>query len=300
MTTHFQGAFRNLFVLSVLSLAGMASCGLLKKKGAEEADAGEDAAVAEVVDAAPPPAAAPVASNVDDVARFPDEKAIDNVASTIQRTTNVREIPAVGKVVATLAKGGTVTQIASRGTAFLVVFDNPKDQKRVMGWVGQESFTALTFDAGVKLTCAAPEVLLTNVGDLPFCGRVCVNDPDCPAGQACKGHANRSTNGKIGDAVGVCTVFSAGPAAATATASARGPLVPPTPTPPPVVVPIPVVDVADSLGGRCSVGFQLVAKDGKCHKICTVGQCRGNFKCAAPGPACGGASVCAVAATFCK
>ena len=297
MTTPFQGAFRNLFVLSVLSLAGMASCGLFKKKGADEADAGEDAAAAEVVDAAPPPAAAPVASNVDDVARFPDEKPIENVVATIQRTTNVREIPAVGKLVATLAKGGTVTQIASRGIAFLVVFDNPKDQKRVMGWVGQESFTALTVDAGVKvLTCAAPEVPL--ISDLPFCGRVCVNDPDCPTGQACKGHANRFANAKFGDAVGVCTVFSPGPVA-SAVPSGRGPLV--TPPPPPLpVIPVPVVDVADSVGGRCAIGFQLVSKDGKCHKICTVGQCRGNFKCAAPGPACGGAAVCAVVATLCR
>ncbi len=294
MTTPFQGAYRNIFVLSILSLAGMSACGLFKKKGADEADAGEDAAVAEVVDAAPPPAAAPVASNVDDVARFPDEKAIDNVAATIQRVTNVREIPAVGKIVATLAKGGTVTEIASRGTAFLVVFDNPKDSKRVMGWVGQEAFTALpAVDAGVKvLTCTAPEIAL--ISDLPFCGRTCVNDPDCPAGQACKGHANKFVNAKFGDAVGVCTVFNASTVAPTRTAVA---VTPPTP----VVIPVPVVDVADSVGGRCSVGFQLVGKDGKCHKICSAaGQCRGNFKCALAGPQCGNVAVCATIPTFCR
>ncbi len=290
MTTPFQGAYRNIFVLSILSLAGMSACGLLKKKGADEADAGEDAAVAEVVDAAPPPAAAPVASNVDDVARFPDEKAIDNVAATIQRITNVREIPAVGKVVATLAKGGTVTQVASRGTAFLVVFDNPKDSKRVMGWVGQEAFTALpAVDAGVKvLTCTAPEIAL--ISDLPFCGRTCVNDPDCPAGQACKGHANKFVNAKFGDAVGVCTVFNA-PTAPTRTAAVVTP-------PVPAVIPVPVVDVADSVGGRCAVGFQLVGT--KCHKICTAaGQCRGNFKCALAGPKCGNVAVCDINTKLC-
>lgn len=295
MTTHFRGAFRNLFVLSILSLAGMSACGLFKKKGADDADAGDDAAVAEVaVDAAPPPAAAPVASNVDDVARFPDEKAIDNVAATIQRITNVREIPSVGKLVATLAKGGTVTEIASRGTAFLVVFDNPKDGKRVMGWVGQEAFTALTVDAGIKvLTCTAPEIAL--ISDLPFCGRTCVNDPDCPAGQACKGHANKFVNAKFGDAVGVCTVFNAPTAVPT-----RTPTVVPVPTPP-AVIPVPFTDTTPPVGGRCPVGFQLIGKDGTCHKICTAaGQCRPGFRCALAGPQCGNVAVCATVATFCR
>jgi hypothetical protein len=123
---------------------------------------------------------------------------------------------------------------------------------------------------------------------------VCVNDPDCPAGQACKGHANKFANAKFGDAVGVCTVFNA------PTAPARTAVVVTPPVPVPAVIPVPVVDVADSVGGRCAVGFQLVPKDGKCHKICAVGQCRGNFKCAAPGPACGGLAVCAVVPTFCK
>ncbi|CAN5880521.1 hypothetical protein BH11MYX4_BH11MYX4_37210 [soil metagenome] len=298
MTTHFRGASRNLFILSVVSLAGMASCGLFKKKGADEADAGEDAAVAEVVDAAPPPAAAPIAANVDDVARFPDEKPIENVAATIQRTSNVREIPGVGKVVASLAKGGTVTQVAQRGTAFLVVFDNPKDQKRLMGWVGQESFTALTVDAGIKvLTCTAPEVPL--VSDGPFCGRTCAADTDCPAGQACKGAANKFTNARLGDAVRVCTVFSPvpPPAASTAVPAGRGPLIPPTPPAPPVVIPIPNADISDAVGGKCPVGFTLVSKDLKCHKNCTVGQCRAASRFCTP---CNGTTVCTTSLTFCK
>ena len=87
------------------------------------------------------------AANENDISRFPDEKKLDNVAGTIQRPTNVREIPGIGKVVATLAKGGTVTEIAQRDTFFLVVFENPKDQKKLMGWIGQESFTAQV-DAG--------------------------------------------------------------------------------------------------------------------------------------------------------
>src|SRR4051812_21621272 len=227
MTSLFKGAFRPLSNLFILSLVGMIGCGLLKKK--DEADAGEDAAVAEVVDAAPPPAAAPITANVDDVARFPDEKALDNAVATILRNgTNVREIPGVGKVVATLAKGGTVTQVASRGTAILVVFENPKDQKKLMGWVDAQSFTAAPVsDAGIKvLTCIAPDVAL--ISDGAFCGRICAAGTDCPAGQACKGAANKFTNGKFGDAVRVCTVFNGTrPAVVTVIDAGRPTVVPP-------------------------------------------------------------------------
>jgi predicted flap endonuclease-1-like 5' DNA nuclease len=118
------------------------------KKGGDAADAEAEAAVAEVAEAAAPAAVVAAATNENDVSRFPDEKKLENVAATIQRQTNVREIPGIGKVVATLAKGGTVTEIAQRSTFFLVVFDNPKDSKRVMGWVSQDAFTAQA-DAGL-------------------------------------------------------------------------------------------------------------------------------------------------------
>ena len=294
MRTPFNRAFRTSSVLLIVSLAGMVGCGLLKKKGADAEDAAAEAAVAEAVDAAPAPVAAPIAANVDDVARFPDEKPIDNVAATILRNgTNVREIPSVGKVVATLAKGGTVTQLASRGTAILVVFENPKDQKKLMGWVGQEAFTAPA-DAGIKvLTCAAPDVAL--ISDTPFCGRTCINDVDCPGGQACKGHANKFTNAKFGDAVGVCTVFNAGggPVAAVTTGGA----VTPPPPPPPNAIPIPNTDISDAVAGKCPVGFTLVSKDLKCHKICSVGQCRVATRFCTP---CNGTNVCASSLSFCK
>jgi hypothetical protein len=297
MTTLFRGAFRTVSIISIVSLAGMVGCGLFKKKG-DEADAGEDAAVAEAVDAAPAPVAAPIAANVDDVARFPDEKPIENVAGTIQRNfTNVREIPAVGKVVATLAKGGTVTQVASRGTAILVVFENPKDQKKLMGWVGQEAFTAPpAVEAGVKvLTCSAPEVPLLSDG--PFCGRICTGDPDCPAGQACKGAANKFTNARLGDAVTVCTVFTPGaarPGVAVATDAGRA--VTPPPPPPPVVA-VPNVDVTPAVAGACPAGFLLLTKDGQCHKRCTVGGCRIATRFCVP---CQGATVCTSTLNFCK
>ena len=104
------------------------------KKGGDGADAEAEAAVAvaEVAEAAAPVAAVAAAANENDVSRFPDEKKLENVAATVLRQTNVREIPGIGKVVATLAKGGTVTEIAQRSTFFLVVFDNPKDNRLVL------------------------------------------------------------------------------------------------------------------------------------------------------------------------
>src|SRR5262249_39687856 len=150
-----------------------------------------------------PPVATAAATNENDVSRFPDEKKLDNTTATIQRQTNVREIPGIGKVVATLAKGGTVTEIAQRANFTLVVFDNPKDSKRLMGWVSNESFTAQA-DAGIKiLNCTAPDIPLFS--DNAFCGRACNTDADCPGGQACKGAANKLVNGVQGAAVLVCT-----------------------------------------------------------------------------------------------
>lgn len=251
--------------------------GCPKKKGDAE-DASAEAAATEVADAAPPPAATAAATNENDISRFPDEKKLDNVTATIQRQTNVREIPGIGKVVATLAKGGTVTEIAQRNAFFLVVFDNPKDQKRLMGWVGQESFTAqAVVDAGVKIpACNVPETVL--ISDQPFCGKVCNNDVDCPQGQACKGAANRFTGGKLGDAVQVCTVFTAPRPVAVADAA----VAPPPPPPPPPAAP------------KCPAGQAFVAQDKACHVTCVrPGTCPGAaplcVACGALGNVCVGA-----------
>ena len=262
------------------------------KKGGDGADAEAEAAVAEVAEAAAPAAAVAAATNENDVSRFPDEKKLENVAATILRQTNVREIPGIGKVVATLAKGGTVTEIAQRSTFFLVVFDNPKDSKRIMGWVSQDAFTAQA-DAGLKvLTCTAPETPLLSDG--PFCGKICAGDVDCPAGQACKGAANKFVNAKIGDAVTVCTVFT------PPTPKAVLPLAPVAPVAPvavvPAVLPIPNADVTAATAGRCPVGFSLV-KDGQCHKNCIIGQCRKETTFCI---SCGAAKVCSATRDLCK
>jgi predicted flap endonuclease-1-like 5' DNA nuclease len=262
------------------------------KKGGDAADAEAEAAVAEVAEAAAPAAPVAAATNENDVSRFPDEKKLENVAATIQRQTNVREIPGIGKVVATLAKGGTVTEIAQRSTFFLVVFDNPKDSKRVMGWISQDAFTA-PVDAGLKpLTCIAPETPLLSDG--PFCGKICAGDADCPAGQACKGAANKFVNAKLGDAVTVCTVFSPAtkPALPVAAVEAGAPV-----APVPAVVPTPAGNVGAPVGGRCAPNFTLVAKDGQCHRNCLlIAQCGATDKCVI----CNGARVCANSVNFCK
>lgn len=259
------------------------------KKGGDGADAEAEAAVAEVAEAAAPAAAVAAATNENDVSRFPDEKKLENVTATILRQTNVREIPGIGKVVATLGKGGTVTEIAQRSTFFLVVFDNPKDNKRVMGWISQDAFTAQA-DAGLKiLTCTAPETPLFSDG--PFCGKICAGDTDCPAGQACKGAANKFVNAKLGDAVTVCTVFTAPtPRASLPLVDAGAPA-----TAAVAIVPTPAGNVGAPVGGRCAPNFTLVARDGQCHKNCNlIGQC-GADKCIL----CNGAKVCG-AQNLCK
>jgi predicted flap endonuclease-1-like 5' DNA nuclease len=263
------------------------------KKGGDAADAEAEAAVAEVAEAAAPAAVVAAATNENDVSRFPDEKKLENVAATIQRQTNVREIPGIGKVVATLAKGGTVTEIAQRSTFFLVVFDNPKDSKRVMGWVSQDAFTAQA-DAGLKVvTCTAPENAIVS-DNVTLCGKICTTDTQCPSGQACKGRANLFANGKIGDIVDVCTVFTPPtPKAvlpiADAAAAAPAAVV--------AIVPTPAGNVGAPVGGRCAPNFTLVTKDGQCHKNCaTIGQC-GADKCVICN---GNAKVCANNVNFCK
>lgn len=286
------GAFTAFVALGPL----VTGCGLLgKKAGGDAADAEAEAAVAEVAEAAPPPVAAPAAANENDVSRFPDEKKLENVTATIQRQTNVREIPGIGKVVATLAKGGTVTEIAQRSTFFLVVFENPKDQKKLMGWISQDSFTAQA-DAGVKpLTCTLPETLLIS-DNSPLCGKVCTADVDCPSGQACKGRANKFATGKIGDIVDVCTVFTPPTAATTPRAvlplaDAGGGVAQAV-----LTVPTPAGNVGDPVGLRCAPNFTLVAKDGKCHKNCNlIGQC-GKDSCIL----CAGAKVCSPNKTLCN
>ncbi len=287
MRTLFRGA-------AIASLALLiVSCGLLKKKG-EEADAAAEAAVAEVADAAPAPPPPAIASNEDDVARFPDETKLDDVAATFQKAYNVREAPPAGTIVAGLPKGTNVTQIASRTNYFLILFDDPAAAgEKKMGWVHADAFSATVIK---EVKCPAGETALVSGLEAPFCGKVCNVDTDCPGGQACKGSANKYVNGKAGAAVKVCTVFhphdAGAPPAPVATDAGLATNVkkdgglfivtkdagaPAPPTPP---VPAPNVIVT---APPCPVGFTSVAKTGKCHRQCAPGAAGvvvcGNFPC---------------------
>jgi hypothetical protein len=294
MKTLVRGSTALALVMFVVSCSG-----LLKKKGEGEEAGVEDAAPVAVVDAdaaaapAPAPAPAALATNEGDVARFPDETKLADVPATLQRTYNVREAPPNGVVIAGLAKGTAVTQIAQRSTSFLITFDNAKAPgTKLMGWVHRDAFSAVIQDAG-PLVCPTGEIAL--FGDTPFCGKLCSEDKDCPTGQACKGQASKLlANGKAGDGVTVCTIFHPHDAGA-----------PPAP-PPPVVVdagggklvvvpdaglpkvvvlvdagplpPAPAGDVVAPTGGKCPGGFELIKKTGKCHRACpggpTAGQCK--------------------------
>jgi hypothetical protein len=296
MTTISRG-FR---VVSLVSLAALVGCGLLGKKGGDAADAeAEAAAVVEAAEAAPPAVAAPTATNENDVSRFPDEKKLENVVGTLQRTTNVREIPGIGKIVATLAKGGTVTEIAQRSTFFLVVFQNPKDNTTLMGWIGQESFTAPpAVEAGVpSIKCVLPETAL--ISDAPFCGKVCTADTDCPSGQACKAPTNKLLpNGQKGDAVNACIVFTP-PPAGRALVDASAPIRPISPIIPTQVIPPPPanVGVIAATGGKCPADFSLI-KDGQCHRNCAkIGGCPASAPLCLN---CAGPKVCAANRDICK
>jgi hypothetical protein len=253
----------------LVSLMFVVSCsGLLKKKGGE--DAGPDAAA--VVADTPAEASAPVpgptalATNEGDVARFPDETKLANVAATLQRPYNAREAPPAGTVVVGLPKGASVVEIAQRQQYFLVTFDHPTTKARTMGWLHKDAFSAVIQDAG-PLVCPTGEIAL--FGDVPFCGKLCKTDPDCPGGQACKGQANKLANGKAGDVVTVCTVFHA-PATVDAgppTVIDAGPAKVDAAAPP---SPSPAADVVAATNGQCPGNFVLVKKTGKCHRPCTT------------------------------
>lgn len=272
----------------------VASCsGLFKKK---DSDAGTDAsAVTDVVDASVVPAPAALATNEGDIARFPDETKLADVAATLQQSFNVREAPPSGVIILGLAKGTAVTQIASREKSILVVFDNPKAPgTKLMGWIHRDAFSAVVADAGAP-TCAKGEIPIFS--DTRTCGKPCSADSDCPSGQACKGSANKILpSGKAGDGVTVCTIFHPHDAGAPppAVVDAGKPAVVDAGKPVDAGGPAPVVDagkpavvdagkpptptgpaadvVAPGAGGKCPDSFVLVAKTGKCHRSCATGK----------------------------
>jgi hypothetical protein len=332
---------RNLLraAMAVSLVVAIGGCGLLKKiKGEGEAD---DAAVdpdtptADAEDAAPtdPPEHSALAANEDDIARFPDETTLDSVTATVQRTSSVREAPLTGAVVMALGKDTEVVQVAEREKYSLVVFTDPNDSSRkLMGWLHQDAFAATAPQAPAaaakSLSCKSPEIPLFS--DRPFCGRSCAVDTDCPAQQACKGSANKlSKDGKVGDAVTICTVYHAhdagapkpvatvdagvppgalnipglrnlldgGLAATDAGAKPADAGAAPTATDAGTKPAAADLDVVAPTGGKCAAGFFLVKKDNKCHRIC-------NFDCKQKETQacvkCGDVKVCTADRNICK
>lgn len=123
----------------LLPLLGLASCGLLKKGGAGDASADADTAAA---DAAPP---AITASNDADLTHPADEAKVDPPEdATIEGwSAPAKTGPGTGTTVATLAKGTSVSRLATHDKYTLVLFDAPKDPSRkVAGWITTDAFTA--------------------------------------------------------------------------------------------------------------------------------------------------------------
>lgn len=278
MKTLVRGTGALAFMMFVVSCSG-----LLKKK---DGDGGLEASVADVGDAAgTTPAAAGLATNEADITRYPDETKLADVSATLQRGYNVRQSTPAGTVVTVLPKGAVVTQIASHGGAFLITFDSPTAPgTKLMGWIYRDAFSAVVADAGPP-TCPKGDVLV--MGDVPFCGHVCQDDSACPAGQACKGQANKLLpNGKTGDGLTVCTVFTRTDAGAptpptppSAVDAGKPTTVDAGPTPP---APTGADEVAPT-NGACPASFQLVTKTGKCHRSCpggvTAHQCAASSFC---------------------
>ena len=191
---------RKLFLASALVLTVVVLAGCPKKSG-DVADAGDEAAApVAVVDAAP---AAPVAKNVNDVARFPAEKPL------VDDTQKIVDVLAVAK---TGCKSGSQVAVVKAGTdpfkisefqdCDLITFPDPKDATgTLMGWVPKDAFTHVTvLDAGVKdaavdaavapsttLKCAAGQEAIVNIGSVPTCRKKCTADKDCktPTANAC-------------------------------------------------------------------------------------------------------------------
>lgn len=295
-------------------IAAVPACDFIKQKlGKGDEDAAADAGVAETETdasaATTPETPAELASNEDDIARFPDETKLENVAATAKRPYSVRDAPPAGAIVTTLAVGQNVTQIAQRQKYFLITLDDPKTSKKLMGWIHGDAFVPAAVDAGSvpEPKCAAGEVAL--FGDTPFCGKVCDKDGDCPSGQACKGSAAKWNKGKSGDSVTVCTVFNAHDAGAPAADAGGGGLKLVTTldagttaldaggggsktTP----IPTPTTDIVPAVDGKCAPGFVVVKKDGKCHKLCPKpADCRAAFYCGK----CDGQNTCNDVRNFC-
>jgi hypothetical protein len=286
--------FRGLSALSLVVVT-VTACSFLKKGGGDDGGAeGGMAADDEAGAATTPPPAAGAAANENDIARFPDETKLADVAATVKRPYNVRDTPPAGGIVAGVNPGQGVTQVATRGNYTLITFDDAKQGQKLMGWVHKDAFAPQVADAGIsdpKCTVAGETALVSdNTG---FCGKVCTQRSDCATGYSCRGSAQKWDKGKAGDTVKVCVVFERTDAGTTATDAGAVTT---------VDAATPAVDaggnklapqsviVAPSQMGACPDNAVLVKKDNKCHIKCPkaadcekfkgfCGTCDGNRVC---------------------
>jgi hypothetical protein len=298
----------------------LGGCGALKKKG-EDAGAGTgsgdggDGTTASADDGGGATASGDdaggsggttategLATNENDVARFPDETKIDNVSKPILAWQGTaRQAPPSGTVVAQLKKNAATTQIAQRDKYFLVTFEDPKDStKKLMGWVIGDAFEPPK-DAGPPVftnTCPAGQTLL--LADVGFCGVVCKVDKDCPAGNICTGTAQKIVKAKGMETVKNCLAAPKPPPPPAPVADAGAPKSPADAgAAPPAVADAGAAKLEIEMaptGGKCLEKYLLVPKDGKCHLICAdadgksgAGKCgsaRCTKKCPVAQPVC--------------
>ncbi len=274
MTSRLRSASHIALAASGLVALVATSAGCPRKK-ADLADAGAPGATLVMLDAAP----MPEASNESEVTRFPDETRLDHVATTTQAAaTNVRKAPPSGAVVATLAKGTSVQEIAQRDKFSLITFFDPKDpSKKLMGWVFQDAFNggpSAPHKPAMTNPCPPGQQLL--LGEQDFCGKVCKVAGDCPNGQACTGTAKLfGLDGKVGDAVSVCSFLAgipdAGPTTPDAGAAPAGGAKPDAGTDAGVAGQTVVgVQQPPDAAGKCPASYVLVAGDKLCHRTCNA------------------------------
>lgn len=125
---------------------------------------------------------APTVANESDVARFPDEKKLDEEAVLQWSSSKVRKKPQ-GDPVVSLAKGTSVTKIAERQGFFLITFADPKDaSKRLEGWVYKDAFNAevpLESEPLAGNKCPAGAVFREDAATGKHCNRACASDAQC-------------------------------------------------------------------------------------------------------------------------
>lgn len=297
-----------IFFSVILALPLSGACKKLMPGGDDGGLDGGGTASTEDAAAAAPAAAAPKATNESDIARFTDETKLDNVAVQIKQTARVRESPPSGPQITTLAPGANVTEIAGHDKYFLITFDDPKNAgQRLMGWIYQDVLSAAApqppSSAARAVTC--PPGLTLLLAETVVCGKMCVKDADCGAGEACRGTAQQINGTKLSSPIPVCAPAKpAAPVLPSQVIDAGGPKVTPSPSGGPVTPVAPVAPAAggiivEPVAGKCGAGYSMLTKDKKCHKNCPTASDCGNSSCVR---GCAGAAgtVCVATRDFCK